>query len=871
MTGYENLGPNVSQSPQAVSPGAGQYSSEDHSFEQVVFQQNRPPLDWEWNLIQSILGNAGLRAALQRTIPSGFLTGDFMSVDLPNGGSDCSYGFVAPDPGVGANANRLKFKSSNLVVNGWAVRLEFTGTSVSGENLVVVPVPPVGGSRHDLVFLEVWRALVSPAPSTDNKSPAGQILRHGNAKAPDVPNVNLADDILDPTYLQETARRVQIQYRLRTFPGANFTSYPDGLGDPALVANTVPYLFASPVDGAPSAYPYIPSSTDAGLWVAGTGDAVAAAALGTVDGYMYAIPICGLFRRNSSPFDRLLNLNGGSPMTSPTSDRPDGLFADQIVAEDVLDMRKTSNLDPSEVFDKGVRSLLKNSLATTFDSSGLGTFGPTLTMVNSAGNGGHMGDPDGVRVTFSDRVTDQAVVVASVQAIPFFSLTFSLTSLDIPWAPGSNVKVKAPVGTVITGVNKVRVVTATNDYDALDPTSPYPVNNISFFAAPGPEIDSFTILFSGFVAPSTVYVELVLEYPKSHGLTRNLVQMTNAWVPSTIPVWADPAQFFATSDPNRLSLGPSHWWSDRLHREASILYPSLPIVSILRTTDSSTTTVMIPDRVDPTTLSIAGKVVSTVTEGTAYTTVTFAPAVAAPGDPVTVTYSALRPAPQLGGAPFDTIDFFYWSRARQTLPVPAGIRTLRIIPKFIGPFHYVTAGSGSPDSVLLGLPENPGVQVALPFVPAINAPESVMDSPQIVSIPYQELDKTGFVELPTTFGYQFNQPTTLYTNGSPTLDGDGRSYWPFSSASGTDSNIAAFSVPASPFVVRKVFFSILAELADDFPEYGRKGSMVLVVVATGKYASSDNFVTMGPPPFSNNGGASVYKLRGNPVNPARTT
>ena len=78
MTGYENLGPNVSQSPQAVSPGAGQYSSEDHSFEQVVFQQNRPPLDWEWNLIQSILGNAGLRAALQRTIPSGFLTGDFM-------------------------------------------------------------------------------------------------------------------------------------------------------------------------------------------------------------------------------------------------------------------------------------------------------------------------------------------------------------------------------------------------------------------------------------------------------------------------------------------------------------------------------------------------------------------------------------------------------------------------------------------------------------------------------------------------------------------------------------------------------------------------------------------------------------------------
>jgi hypothetical protein len=94
MTGYENLGPNVSQSPQAVAPSAGQFSAEDRSYEKVVFQQNRPPLDWEWNLMQD-----ALRASSRIPGPSGFLSGDFLSSDLPGAGTGSSLVFLAPDPG----------------------------------------------------------------------------------------------------------------------------------------------------------------------------------------------------------------------------------------------------------------------------------------------------------------------------------------------------------------------------------------------------------------------------------------------------------------------------------------------------------------------------------------------------------------------------------------------------------------------------------------------------------------------------------------------------------------------------------------------------------------------------------------------------
>lgn len=858
MGGYENLGPGVSQTPQNATAGAGQFSSEDRSFETVVFQQNNPPMDWEWNLMQSVLGT---RTGVQARIPSCFISGDFLESDGP--GPSGSFSFIAPDPGVGSTANQFILNAADLIVNGWNVRLEYSNTNAPGQNVITLPAPPAGAARQDLVILEVWRALISPAPSTSNKSPGGQILRHGNALAPDAPNVNLADDLLDPSYLQETAKRVQIQYRLRVFPGANLGTYPDGLEDPSIVANTVPYLGGPSVDGVPSIYAYSAHSSDTGLWVAGTNDSVSATALGTVDGLMYAIPVCCVFRKNSTAFDRSANMNGGTLMAAAlVSDRPDGIFCDQIVAEDILDMRKTSTLNDRELMESGVRALLRNTLSTNFDASGLGTFGPTVSMRDSTGPVEHMLEPDGVRVRFSNAVTSHLALEASVQGAPYTSVTFDLTSVDLPWAAAVNVKAKAPPGTSITSVVSVHVVTGSNDYDAFDPGSPYVVDNVTLSAAPGPEVDSVTVTFTGPVPASTCYIEFIVEYPNEVGLSRNIVEKPVVWAPASLPLWADPAGFAVTSDVNRLSVVPNYVDFNPLRREVSVVYLGNAVSSVFQT--CSTTTVFVPDMVDVATVTVAGKVVSTVERG-AMTKITFAPPVAVAGDPVTVGYSPLRPVPQLGAAPNDTIDCFYKSRGWQSLPVPAGIQTVNFAPRvFSESAHVVAIGSGSHDSPLSQFSQAPGEQIPFPGL----YPDSTMDGPPMCPTVLYRGAGHGYVAVPVVSPFEFNPAATaLYNDGGPSVDSSGRSYWAYNSPSGPFVFAVAASM-AGTLILRKVFHSAIVELTSDFPSYGRKGSLFLVLYTRSEDRLAENILTIGPP-LSGFGVAAVYKLRGNPIGSRR--
>ena len=99
---------------------------------------------------------------------------------------------------------------------------------------------------------------------------------------------------------------------------------------------------------------------DDGLFIAGDGSEEAASALGTVDGFVYAIPIGFVFRRNDiwncpeafKGFDPRNNANGApthnhggysGPMgaiPSGKSDRPDGLYCDCIDGNDLMDLRR---------------------------------------------------------------------------------------------------------------------------------------------------------------------------------------------------------------------------------------------------------------------------------------------------------------------------------------------------------------------------------------------------------------------------------------------------------------------------------------------------------------------------------------------------
>lgn len=275
---------------------------------------------------------------------------------------------------------------------------------VSVPNQVNLRAVPAGaaGNAFTLSFVEavggtfaISGPLFAGGVSTGNKPSQSTIYRNGNTQAP--APVNYPDDIEDPIVGAETTKRVQAQYRIRVTGQAEAVNFKteNGFSNPNVVAQGT--------QGAPVAgYPFVPADLatvalnssapaygleDTGLWVAGDGSPAAAAALGTVDGFAYAIPVAFVFRRNDaynggagSGFSPLNNTNGALPVThapfvnpevgaipANASDRPDGYFHDAIVKGDVLDLRKQvspSGVDLSEELNRQMQALLDGNLST---------------------------------------------------------------------------------------------------------------------------------------------------------------------------------------------------------------------------------------------------------------------------------------------------------------------------------------------------------------------------------------------------------------------------------------------------------------------------------------------------------------------------
>ena len=249
--------------------------------------------------------------------------------------------------------------------------------------------------------------VFSGGSNTGNKPTQATLYRHGNVDAD--PSVNLQDNIEDPIVGTETAKRVQIQYRLRVtgqaeavnFKTENGFSNPNVLAQGALGAPVLGYPFVpadnSTVNASSDATAY--QTVDAGLWIAGDGTSTAATNLGTVDGYVYAIPLCFVFRRNDAynggagaGFDPLNNTNGALPQVhggfvnpnigvipANTSDRPDSRFHNLIVATDVLDLRRQvspGGIDLKAELERQMTLLLDGSLGTwAIDAADKNTLG----------------------------------------------------------------------------------------------------------------------------------------------------------------------------------------------------------------------------------------------------------------------------------------------------------------------------------------------------------------------------------------------------------------------------------------------------------------------------------------------------------------
>jgi len=333
-------------------------SIENRNFDNIIYEPTKPVLDAELNGMTDII-SAKLQDMIRSKVPSGWFNADY-SLGYDNTG--LTYGISTTNTSNTFYICSRRETPLTAVVNGWLINVG--GTNSNNDSLIEIELnnPPGMGSREDLVFLEVWKEIIEGVPSTEGKPSASAIYKYGNTE---YGGINLLDEIVNPSIGFQTTERVQIQYRIRVVSGVNFINYPEGIDDSANV-------FAQGGTASPSIiYNFINVGStwdDYGLYVAGDGSSSAQGNLNTVDGYVYAIPMVRIHRRNSSPYS-LTNQNGAgySLISAEVSDRPDGLFNDQIHAWDIEDLRHEvsfGEFDYQGLLEENFDALCAGQLAT---------------------------------------------------------------------------------------------------------------------------------------------------------------------------------------------------------------------------------------------------------------------------------------------------------------------------------------------------------------------------------------------------------------------------------------------------------------------------------------------------------------------------
>ena len=587
-------------------------------FLNVVWQQGKPPLDSEFVLLGDILGDRD-RTSLLRGMPSGWLSnetnpGEAFVTD-PSYSNWFQYGRQ-----TSGETQPVKWAA----VNGWLIPVTTTLTGLppgsadntSTWNKITLDPPPssAGDFRVDFAFLEVWKALVAPDPSTTNKPSSSGLYFQGNVESG---HTSISDDLQDPALGIETTRRVQLQYRIRVVTGLiGLSAYPDGF-DPTAV-------MAQGASTAPTSWTFTNMRKelgDPGLWRAGDGTANA---LGTVDGYVYAIPLCGVFRRNSQPWngEPSPNLNGGAnrnptavsrsgaktfsvtptlaanltatamtltlssssnialPTTPSTpvlirigdelleyslitgttmtlstrgargtraethitgtqvlavSGRPDGLFADQIAATDILDLRHIVNsngFDYEALLRTNLDKLLRGQLRSSWKYNGGGVQGTFLNYQDYISGSTppvigaeKLDSPDNIRQVFSDAACVQrceAVVKGTSVGMPAevnvgWDLGFTVRQIAPQAAPGAI----SPGDTLVIPLSTFKQGMPSSDQDQVQFVNDYRAVAIRIDGMETPVPTSmYTYTLTNPLYPGDLVITLGSSFPS--GVTKNV-------------------------------------------------------------------------------------------------------------------------------------------------------------------------------------------------------------------------------------------------------------------------------------------------------------------------------------------------------------
>jgi len=868
-------------STKSYGPAVSGYSDpEGRSFETTVFQASKPLTDREINLVTDTDQDSQLRFGRSQ-MPSGWISPGFLGT-----AADATSGIFASS----VVANELEIPNDlQAHVNGWLLRIGNTNANIANKLDLGAGPAGAGAKRTDLVILEVWRKLIAPAPSTDGKSPLGNIWWYGNVKiAPaDDAVLNFPDDILDALVGAETTKRVQIQYRLRVIQGVDIFTSPYGVDDPAVLARSVPPAAATP-DGNATLFSYTNQSAngDVGLWRAGDGNP--ANTLGTVDGFMYAIPLCAVFRRNTTAFDRITNHNGGVASPGP-SDRPDGLFYDIFASADIVDVRfgvSPVGWNYQEIAEKTLNAILDNSLLTDWTTTlyGGGVNGHLHLWADEIGvsnaHGGvppttgdtagaaFVGEFDAVRRRFSDRAVLETVVIKYTPAdgsgggpnwAPGDVITVNPTALPIHPYAAFNWASYAPSDVAFLDVDAWFIGQAAPqirshlDTPSVGGLGAVPVTSLAF---------EVTTVPPG-ITDEDLFIYLTVAIPKGVGLSRtpkntfgvNGLYFNNpGQLPPIAPVSYDQVEYFNIDAP---------------HRELELVYRTQDLVLTLRGPSGPTAlldVLVFPERV----LSVSSIVINTIPYGGIVTIspdgfrVTLGPgSFALPTDEAVVTFKAVRPFPQND----EQITLYYQPIAPQTVREALLGLSLPVVPRYLSPYLYVlTAGSGSRGEAYPF--STPYVQAPGIYPSSLGTFSGEHEFDASVGIMLEDFNAdTGFLKLETLIPAVPNPDQLVLDRVPGDVDAEDRSY--FKAVSG-GYILNAWAQPLDEPCRHRCILPILCELTAD-NLMGKRGQLVMVLV--GSYLTPDTFpstkhnsVAFNAVLAQNTTAASVYRVRGNLLN-----
>lgn len=271
--------------------------------------------------------------------------------------------------------NHIYFGATGVVINGFKVDVKDPAKATSSYpwSSITLPEPPTFGERWDLAFLEAW-------------------------------------------FPQDNSEKMS--WRIRTVAGVDFGKFPEGLGysgNEYLVSaqggnisptstndgNNVRYnaFYSASLRGASSITAKKTALDDVGLYIAGDGTPTSIDALKTADGFVYAIPLFKIRRRNSGGF-RKDNPNGARDYFTL---KPPSSISFQPNVAVTGDFSNATNLDKVKVGD------IFRHPTQSYDFKILAINGTSLTIISATYSGNTSADwglvsdrPDGLFANIID-------------------------------------------------------------------------------------------------------------------------------------------------------------------------------------------------------------------------------------------------------------------------------------------------------------------------------------------------------------------------------------------------------------------------------------------------------------------------------------